>query len=110
MSLWVDKHRPSSLNKLDYHKDQATLLKKLVSIYWLNSLHYLEFPQISLFFSEYSIKAYKETLKINLLLSIKFVIAAKPELYYILFIKEEKNTKKYVPITWHKAIMLTLYM
>lgn len=30
MSLWVDKHRPSSLNKLDYHKDQATLLKKLV--------------------------------------------------------------------------------
>lgn len=32
MSLWVDKHRPSSLNKLDYHKDQATLLKKLVSI------------------------------------------------------------------------------
>lgn len=101
MSLWVDKHRPSSLNKLDYHKDQATLLKKLVSILLtkLWNLHYLEFPQISLFFSEYSIKADKETLKINLLLSIKFVIAAKPELYNILFIKEEKNTKKYVPIS-----------
>lgn len=101
MSLWVDKHRPSSLNKLDYHKDQATLLKKLVSILLtkLWNLHYLEFPQISLFFlsSEYSIKADKETLKINLSLSIKFVIAAKPELYNILFIKEEKNTKKYVP-------------
>ncbi|KAL5011739.1 hypothetical protein ScPMuIL_010290 [Solemya velum] len=30
MSLWVDKHRPNLLNKLDYHKDQATHLKKLV--------------------------------------------------------------------------------
>ncbi|KAL3880339.1 hypothetical protein ACJMK2_032587 [Sinanodonta woodiana] len=30
MSLWVDKHRPTSLNKLDYHKDQASRLKKLV--------------------------------------------------------------------------------
>ena len=32
MSLWVDKHRPTSLHKLDYHKDQAAYLKKLVSI------------------------------------------------------------------------------
>jgi len=30
MSLWVDKHRPNNLNKLDYHKDQAQHLKKLV--------------------------------------------------------------------------------
>lgn len=71
MSLWVDKHRPSSLNKLDYHKDQATLLKKLVSILLtkLWNLQHLEFPQISLFFLELSIKRYKETLKFFLLLS-----------------------------------------
>lgn len=31
MSLWVDKHRPTNLNKLDYHKDQAIYLKKLVA-------------------------------------------------------------------------------
>ncbi|KAK6172509.1 hypothetical protein SNE40_016145 [Patella caerulea] len=30
MSLWVDKHRPSLLHKLDYHKQQAANLKKLV--------------------------------------------------------------------------------
>ncbi|KAK2170105.1 hypothetical protein LSH36_4g05070 [Paralvinella palmiformis] len=30
MSLWVDKYRPNSLNKLDYHKDQAAHLRKLV--------------------------------------------------------------------------------
>ena len=30
MSLWVDKHRPTSINKLDYHKEQASRLKKLV--------------------------------------------------------------------------------
>uniref|UniRef100_T1J635 Replication factor C subunit 3 n=1 Tax=Strigamia maritima TaxID=126957 RepID=T1J635_STRMM len=30
MSLWVDKYRPTSLSKLDYHKEQATHLKKLV--------------------------------------------------------------------------------
>ncbi|XP_076343731.1 replication factor C subunit RfC38 isoform X2 [Tachypleus tridentatus] len=30
MSLWVDKHRPTSLSKLDFHKKQATHLKKLV--------------------------------------------------------------------------------
>lgn len=77
MSLWVDKHRPSSLNKLDYHKDQATLLKKLVSIL-LTKLK-LTLSRVSSIFSGYSIKAYKETLKINLSLSIKFVIAAKPE-------------------------------
>ncbi|XP_074650581.1 replication factor C subunit 3-like [Tubulanus polymorphus] len=31
MSLWVDKHRPTNLKKLDYHKEQADLFKKLVS-------------------------------------------------------------------------------
>lgn len=31
MSLWVDKHRPGTLAKLDYHKDQAQHLKKLVA-------------------------------------------------------------------------------
>lgn len=30
MSLWVDKYRPTSLGKLDYHKEQATELKNLV--------------------------------------------------------------------------------
>ncbi|XP_034829009.1 replication factor C subunit 3 [Maniola hyperantus] len=30
MSLWVDKHRPRDLMKLDYHKDQAIRLKSLV--------------------------------------------------------------------------------
>lgn len=30
MSLWVDKHRPNALNKLDYHKEQAQGLKGLV--------------------------------------------------------------------------------
>uniref|UniRef100_A0A8C9RAA6 Replication factor C subunit 3 n=1 Tax=Scleropages formosus TaxID=113540 RepID=A0A8C9RAA6_SCLFO len=30
MSLWVDKYRPTSLGKLDYHKDQANQLKNLV--------------------------------------------------------------------------------
>lgn len=30
MSLWVDKYRPSSLAKLDYHKEQASQLKNLV--------------------------------------------------------------------------------
>lgn len=30
MSLWLDKHRPTSLTKLDYHKEQALHLKKLV--------------------------------------------------------------------------------
>ena len=33
MSLWVDKHRPTSLGKLDYHKEQASWLKKLVRFY-----------------------------------------------------------------------------
>ncbi|XP_048838748.1 replication factor C subunit 3 [Brienomyrus brachyistius] len=30
MSLWVDKYRPTSLGKLDYHKEQANQLKHLV--------------------------------------------------------------------------------
>uniref|UniRef100_A0A2Z5U5W7 Replication factor C subunit 3 n=1 Tax=Reticulitermes speratus TaxID=60591 RepID=A0A2Z5U5W7_9NEOP len=30
MSLWVDKYRPNSLTKLDYHKTQALHLKNLV--------------------------------------------------------------------------------
>uniref|UniRef100_A0A1A8RFH9 Replication factor C (Activator 1) 3 n=1 Tax=Nothobranchius rachovii TaxID=451742 RepID=A0A1A8RFH9_9TELE len=30
MSLWVDKYRPTSLGKLDFHKEQATQLKHLV--------------------------------------------------------------------------------
>ncbi|KAJ8027897.1 Replication factor C subunit 3 [Holothuria leucospilota] len=31
MSFWVDKHRPRALAKLDYHKEQAEKLKKLVT-------------------------------------------------------------------------------
>ena len=30
MSLWVDKHRPRDLMKLDFHTDQAARLKNLV--------------------------------------------------------------------------------
>lgn len=30
MSLWVDKYRPNSLGKLDYHKEQAVQLQNLV--------------------------------------------------------------------------------
>lgn len=30
MSLWVDKYRPSSLSKLDYHTEQAEHLKNMV--------------------------------------------------------------------------------
>ena len=30
MSLWVDKYRPNTLAKLDYHKAQANQLQKLV--------------------------------------------------------------------------------
>jgi len=30
MSLWIDKHRPNQLNRLDYHKEQAQHLAKLV--------------------------------------------------------------------------------
>lgn len=32
MSLWVDKYRPNSLTKLDYHKTQALHLKNLVCL------------------------------------------------------------------------------
>ena len=31
MSLWCDKHRPKTLAALDYHKEQAEQLKKLVN-------------------------------------------------------------------------------
>ena len=31
MSLWVDKYRPCSLGRLDYHKEQAAQLRNLVS-------------------------------------------------------------------------------
>lgn len=31
MSLWADKYRPKTLNHLDYHKEQADQLKKLVN-------------------------------------------------------------------------------
>ncbi|XP_003390597.2 PREDICTED: replication factor C subunit 3-like [Amphimedon queenslandica] len=30
MSLWVDKYRPTNLNKLHYHQEQAASLKRLV--------------------------------------------------------------------------------
>ena len=41
MSLWVDKHRPSTLNKLDYHKDQAAHLKKLVWYIYIVYIYYI---------------------------------------------------------------------
>ena len=30
MALWLDKYRPKRLSKLDYHKNQATYLERLV--------------------------------------------------------------------------------
>ncbi|KAG2456944.1 RFC3 factor, partial [Polypterus senegalus] len=36
MSLWLDKYRPSSLNKLDYHKEQASQLKNLICTVLIN--------------------------------------------------------------------------
>lgn len=30
MSLWVDKYRPTSLCKVDYHREQAAQLRNLV--------------------------------------------------------------------------------
>lgn len=30
MSLWVDKYRPTTLGKLDYHKEQANYLKNMI--------------------------------------------------------------------------------
>lgn len=35
MSLWCDKHRPKNLNNLDYHTEQAELLKKLVNLSYI---------------------------------------------------------------------------
>ncbi|XP_076680975.1 replication factor C subunit RfC38 [Andrena cerasifolii] len=32
MSLWVDKYRPTTLGKLDYHKEQAEYLKNMVQM------------------------------------------------------------------------------
>lgn len=32
MSLWVDKHRPTDINKLDYHVEQAKKLNQLISM------------------------------------------------------------------------------
>ena len=31
MSLWVDKYRPNTLAKLDYHREQAERLEKMVA-------------------------------------------------------------------------------
>ena len=35
MALWVDKHRPSSLDKLHYHPEVSDQLKQLVRLYAL---------------------------------------------------------------------------
>lgn len=44
MSLWVDKYRPNSLQKLDYHKSQAAHLKNLVSLAHFLALKMKENP------------------------------------------------------------------
>lgn len=31
MSLWVDKYRPSTLAKLDFHREQAERLERMVA-------------------------------------------------------------------------------
>ena len=47
MSLWCDKHRPKTLASLDYHKEQAEQLKKLVSQY--------QFKSINLYFNKFKL-------------------------------------------------------
>jgi hypothetical protein len=47
MSLWVDKYRPNSLTKLDYHKAQALHLKNLV---FLDTHFYAKYVGCMIFF------------------------------------------------------------
>ena len=46
MSLWVDKHRPTALHKLDFHKEQALHLKKLVMNLVLPTIQYWIYSKI----------------------------------------------------------------
>nr|CAD7575014.1 unnamed protein product [Timema californicum] len=47
MSLWVDKYRPNSLSKLDFHKQQAHQLKNIVSICQI--IQQGDFPHLLMF-------------------------------------------------------------
>jgi len=38
MSLWVDKYRPTTLAKLDYHLEQAENLKNMVKYYNIEAI------------------------------------------------------------------------
>lgn len=41
--LWVDKHRPTSLDQMDYHKPLSNQLKKMVQIPFLRNWLHLEY-------------------------------------------------------------------
>ena len=47
-SLWVDRYRPTSLSKLDYHKEQAKWLGRLVRKVYIVVLAWGENPQTCL--------------------------------------------------------------
>lgn len=47
MALWVDKYRPQSLDSLDYHQEQATMLRRLVSFLILFVAAHLLIVQVS---------------------------------------------------------------
>lgn len=87
MSLWVDKHRPSLLNKLDYHRDQAALLKKLVSCflsYFIRHHNAFEFPQN--FRSVYTIHlCLVNAIRLNLIKSkyVKSYVINLKMMYYV---------------------------
>ena len=40
MSLWIDKHRPTTIAKLTYHLEQAQYLKRLVGILFVYIILY----------------------------------------------------------------------
>ena len=69
MSLWVDKYRPTSLSKLDYHKDLATHLKKLVRELFTNIscdlLHMMD--RVILRLERFSLDCRKTKTKVNTL-------------------------------------------
>ena len=51
MSLWVDKYRPTNLNKLHYHQEQAASLKRLVEISIIITKVFVAFARSSLMIS-----------------------------------------------------------
>ena len=67
MSLWIDKHRPTRLDKLTYHLDQAKNLKSLVS-----AVSFLSFFKLVKLFSFFNIiiSIYDYLLKLGITIQI----------------------------------------